>query len=138
MAPFIIPLIEFGTKLIEKFIPDPEAKAKAQLDLMQQAQAGEFKELEARMSAIIAEAQSPDPWTSRARPSFLWVIYILILASIPMGVLAAFFPELAANIIAGFKAWLAAIPEDMWWLFGSGYLGYTAARQYGKAKGTDR
>lgn len=138
MAPFIIPLIEFGTKLIERFVPDPAEKAKAQLDLMQQAQAGEFKELEARMSAIIAEAQSPDPWTSRARPSFLWVVYIIILAAIPMGVLTAFAPEFAGNVIAGFKAWLAAIPENMWWLFGSGYLGYTAARQYGKTKGTDQ
>ena len=32
---------------------------------------------------------------------------------------------------------LAALPESLYALFGTGYLGYTAARQWVKAKGTD-
>jgi hypothetical protein len=31
------------------------------------------------MAAVLAEAESPDPWTSRARPSFLYVMYVLLL-----------------------------------------------------------
>jgi len=128
-------LLGIGGKLIDKLIPDPSDAAKAKLDLLKMQQDGELHELETRMSAIVAEAKSADPWTSRARPSFLYVVYIIILAAIPMGVLHAYRPDVAANVAAGFKAWLAAIPDDMWWLFGAGYLGYTGARSLDKRKG---
>ncbi|MCK5132712.1 MAG: holin family protein [Candidatus Sabulitectum sp.] len=121
-----------GEKLIDKLIPDPAAKAKAQFEMRQLAQNGELKELETRMSAILAEAQSSDPWTSRARPSFLYVVYLMILVSIPMGFLTAFSPETALAVTTGMQSWLAAIPESMWTLFGAGYLGYTGAREFGK------
>ena len=29
---------------------------------------------------------------------------------------------------------LAAIPEELWWLFGTGYLGYTGARSFDKRR----
>jgi len=38
-------LLEVGGKLIEKLIPDPEAKAKAQLDLAKMAQDGELAKM---------------------------------------------------------------------------------------------
>jgi hypothetical protein len=38
----------------------------------------------------LAEAQSADPWTSRARPNFLYVMYILLPTALPTGVLSAF------------------------------------------------
>ena len=40
--------------------------------------------ISAQMQAIVAEAQSADPRTSRARPSFLYVMYALLIWSIPM------------------------------------------------------
>jgi len=95
-------------------------------------QDGELKELQTRMSAIVAEANSNDPWTSRARPSFLYVIYLMILASIPMGILSAFEPAMAIAISEGMKAWLGAIPDSLWTLFGVGYTGYAAARTMDK------
>lgn len=125
-------ILEVGGKLIDKLIPDPEQKAKAQLELLRLQQSGELEELKTRLSAILAEANSSDPWTSRARPSFMYVMYVMILASIPMGVLHAFNPELAQGIASGMKAWLSAIPEEMWWLFGAGYLGYTGFRSMDK------
>ena len=93
---------------------------------------------EARLSAIIAEAESQDPWTSRARPSFLYVMYALILFSVPMGIIAAFDADAAKAIGEGMTSYLAALPEALYALFGTGYLGYTAARQWGKVKGVDR
>jgi hypothetical protein len=86
------------------------------------------------MSAIVAEAQSSDPWTSRARPSFLYVMYALLLWSIPMGLIAAVRPDAAAAIAHGMTAYLNAIPEPLYALFGTGYLGYTVAREWGKGK----
>ncbi|NRO95624.1 hypothetical protein GWC77_06700 [Paraburkholderia sp. NMBU_R16] len=94
--------------------------------------------MQQQMSAILAEAQSKDPWTSRARPSFMYVMYILILCAIPMGVLAAFSPETAVSIARGMQAWLKAIPDALWTTFGTGYAGYVIARTYEKKRGTSK
>lgn len=127
-------IFDFGSKIIDKLFPDKAEAERLKLELLRQQQAGEFKELEARYSAIVAEVQSADPWTSRARPSFMYVMYLMILASIPMGFLFAFRPDVAMAVTAGVKNWLAALPEEMWWLFGAGYLGYTGARVFDKRK----
>lgn len=76
-----------------------------------------------------------DVWTRRARPAFLYLIYALLLWSIPIGLLAGWRPALAAAIIAAMRAYLNALPEPLYALFGTGYLGYTAARAWDKAKG---
>jgi hypothetical protein len=124
--------------IIDKVIPDKEARAKAKLELLALEGTQELKQIEARLAAIVAEASSADPWTSRARPSFLYVMYTLLLFAIPMGVLAAFSPAVAAEIATGMNAYLNGLPEPLYALFGTGYLGYTAARQWGKVKGVER
>jgi hypothetical protein len=124
-------------KLIDKIIPDPDARDRAKLELLKLEGGQEMEAIKAQMAAILAEAQSSDPWTSRARPSFLYVMYALLLWSIPMGLIAAVQPDMAAGIAKGMNAYLAGIPEPMWALFGTGYLGYTAARAWGKAKGVE-
>lgn len=124
--------------IIDKVIPDKEARARAKLELLEMQGTQELQAIEARLAAIVAEARSNDPWTSRARPSFLYVMYIIILAALPMGVLAAFRPQTALAIAAGMNGYLAGLPEPLYALFGTGYLGYTAARQWGKARGTDK
>ncbi len=74
-------------------------------------------------------------WTRLARPTFLYVMYVMILAALPLGAFAAFAPGAAARVTAAIGAYLSAIPDAMWTLFATGYLGYTAARQWGKMKG---
>jgi len=122
----------------DKFFVDAKDKEAFKLKALELAQQGEFKAQEIQLSAILAEAKSSDPWTSRARPSFLYVMYIMILAAIPIGILSVFNPSAAVQIANGLKAWLAAIPEPLWNVFGIGYLGYTGARQWGKIKGSDK
>ena len=124
--------------LIDKIIPDPEARDRAKLELLKAEGSQEMRAVEARMSAIIAEARSADPWTSRARPSFLYVMYALLLWSVPMGLIAAVNPGMAQGIGQGMTDYLSGIPEELYALFGTGYLGYTAARAWGKAKGSDK
>ena len=76
-------ILDIGTKLIDKLIPDPEAKAKAQLELVKLQQEGEL----AKMQADIAEAQeitkrweadmSSDSWLSKnIRPMALIAIFM--------------------------------------------------------------
>jgi hypothetical protein len=124
--------------IIDKVIPDKAQRDKAKLELLQLQGSQELAEINARLAAIIAEANSHDPWTSRARPSFLYVMYILLLFALPMGVLAAFAPDKALAIGQGMNAYLAGLPEPLYALFGTGYLGYTAARQWGKIVGSDK
>jgi len=126
------------TSIIDKVIPDKEARARAKLELMKLEGTQEMRLIEARLQAIVAEANSSDPWTSRARPSFLYVMYILLLTALPMGVLSAFNPAAARDIANGMNAYLGGLPEPLYALFGTGYLGYTAARQWGKIKGVER
>jgi uncharacterized membrane protein (DUF106 family) len=75
-------ILGIGEKLIDKFFPDPEQKAKAQLELMQMQQNGEL----AKMQADIAESQeitkrwesdmASDSWLSKnIRPMALIAIF---------------------------------------------------------------
>jgi hypothetical protein len=124
--------------LIDSLFTSDEEREKAKLALMTQAGQQKLAETAQQMSAILAEANSTDPWTSRARPAFLYVMYLLVLVSLPMGVLFAFKPEVANAVAVGFGAWLNAIPESMWALFGAGYLGYTGARTWEKGRGLSK
>ena len=124
-----------GGKLIDKLFPDPEQKAKAQLELLRMEQSGELEAMKTQLSAIITEASSADPWTSRARPSFLYVVYIMLLWSIPMGVLTVFKPDSAATFTLGFGTWLKAIPEEILTLFGVVMTGYVVGRSWEKTRG---
>jgi hypothetical protein len=126
------------SKLLDKLIPDPQARDRAKLELIKLQGDQEMKAIGAQMQAIVAEAQSADPWTSRARPSFLYMMYALILWAIPMGLISAANPGMAKGIAEGMTAYLRGIPEELYALFGTGYLGYTAARTWGKVKGAEK
>jgi hypothetical protein len=140
MNPILFPIITKVIETVGNFL-DPSKKAEAELAILKLQQDAAFREVDAALKeaemakeTIVAEANSTDKWTSRARPSFMYVIYTLILFSIPMGFLHAFNPETAGAVSAGFKAWLEAIPSDMIALFGVGYVGYVGARTVEKIK----
>jgi Holin of 3TMs, for gene-transfer release len=120
---------------IDKIWPNPEDKAKAEAVAMAAATDSAVQTLKAQIGVMMAEANSADPWTSRARPSFLYVMYTMILISIPYGILWAFEPAIADRMANGLKAWLGAIPDPLWQTFMVGYLGYTLARGSDKAGG---
>jgi Holin of 3TMs, for gene-transfer release len=122
-------------KAIDRFVPDPAQRDAAKLAMYEAQRAGDMDSVRVAMSAILAEANSADPWTSRARPSFLYVAYILLLFGLPMGVLSAFRPDLAVATAAGFKAWLTAIPDSLYLLFGTVMTGYGVQRTVEKVKG---
>ena len=136
--PVIEAIIGPIAKLIDKIIPDPQTREQAKLNLLKLEGDQEASSIARQMQAIIAEAESPDPWTSRARPSFLYVMYTLMLWSIPMGLISAANPATAAAIATGMTSYLRGIPNELYTLFGTGYLGYTAARTWGKVKGVER
>ena len=125
------------SSIIDKIIPDPVARDRAKLELLKLEGSQELEAVREQMTAFLEQAKSADHWTSRARPSFLYVMYFLLLWSVPMGLIAAVRPEAAGNIAAGMNAYLAGIPEPLYALFGTGYLGYTITRQWGKIRGVE-
>lgn len=117
----ILDVISGVESIISKFIPDPKLAAEAQLAL-----------LKLQMTIPLAEASSQDKWTSRARPAFLYVMYIMILFCIPIGALFAFYPDSANSVIKGMQLWLAAIPKPLWDIFGLCFSVYAIARTHEK------
>lgn len=129
---------DLGGKILDKFVADPKAKEEAKLAMFNAQQSGELEGIKTQLSVLISDSQSADPWTSRARPSFLYVVYTLLLWSIPMGVLYMFSPEHGATFILGFKGWLSAIPDSILQLFGVVMTGYVAGRSWEKVKGVSK
>jgi len=127
-VPVIGTILEAGSKLIDKVVPDAADRQAAKLELAKMAQDGEFREQENQLKAITIEAQSKDPWTSRARPTFLYVMYVFILLAIPFGILGVWYPEEVKSASAGMKAYLESLPRELYVLFGAGYLGYVKKR----------
>ena len=134
--PILNDLISPIAGLIDKIIPDPKARDAAKLELLKLEGSQELEGVKTQLTAIVAEANSVDPWTSRARPSFLYVMYAIILWSIPMGLIGAVQPATAKLIADMMNLYLRGIPDSLWALFGTGYLGYTAARTYTTVKTT--
>ncbi len=90
----------------------------AQIALEAKAQDTVAREVEAASGNIRAEAATGDKFTSRARPSFLYIMQGILVCNYVV------FPLLG-------KAALA-FPDAIFWLFGSCMLGYTGARTWEK------
>ncbi|MEW9855955.1 3TM-type holin [Novosphingobium sp. M1R2S20] len=131
-------LIIFLTRLVGRSRPEPQASSFAGAGLYPPARAKEFEQLSAGLEERPGLGAPDDPWTRRARPTFLYVMYAMILGALPVGLIAAFHAEIAAAIAAGVAAYLRALPEPLYALFGTGYLGYATLRQWGKAKAQER
>ncbi len=121
--------------VLDKVIPDAAEREKAKLELLKAEQSGKLDETKTQLSAILAEAQSADPWTSRARPTFLYVFYVLLILCVIGGVLGIWWPDRVTTAAQNVANLMAALPEELWWVFGAGYLGYTGARTIEKSKG---
>ncbi len=131
-------LFEAGAKLIDRLIPDPAQREQAKLALFQAEGQQALQEMQVSLSAILAEANSADPWTSRARPIFLYVIYGVILLSVIGSIIGIWWPAEVFQAAENLSKLLNAVPESLWWLFGAGYLGYTGARSFDKWRGVPR
>lgn len=90
----------------------------AQINLQAKAEDTLAREVEAAGANIRAEAGSGDKYTSRARPSVIYVVLGILTANYVV------FPVLGKPPLA--------FPDPLFWLFGSCVLGYTGARSWDK------
>lgn len=86
--PFVGELVAAGMKVLDKVLPDPAAKAAAQLELLKLQQAGEFKAMEAELALSLAqtdinkvEAGSEDNFVRRWRPAMGWCCVAIFAAN---------------------------------------------------------
>ena len=76
-------VLNVGMKILDKFFPDPEQKAKAQLELLKMQQEGDFKKIEAdivEQQELTKRQQADmlsDSWLSKnIRPMMLIALFI--------------------------------------------------------------
>lgn len=92
--------------------------AKLQLQMEMQTQDAITREVEAASANIRAEATNGDKFTSRARPTFLYVCNSILIWNYMV------VPTMGRTPIN--------FPEPLFWLFGSVMLGYVGARSWEK------
>lgn len=106
-------LLSVGEKLIDKLIPDPEAKAKAQMDLAKMAQDGElakmandtdlYKTEQNNLTDRLKADMSSDSWLSKnIRPMTL--VYILV-AYLLLAILDAALIDIADSFVELLGQW---------------------------------
>jgi uncharacterized membrane protein (DUF106 family) len=102
-------LFDVGMKVLDKFIPDPEAKAKAQQELLQMQQEGKLAELNADNieAQELTKRQSADmmsdSWLSKnIRPMTL--IFILVTYTV-FGMMSAWDIEVNNNYVELLGQW---------------------------------
>ena len=126
---FLAPLLDIGKTLLNRFVPDPEAKRQAEAQFLQMAMDGELKQVIAQLEINAKEAAHPSMWVAGWRPAVGWV-----------GALGLFY----ATIVQPVLAWVSAargwpVPPDLnvdlLWVTLSGMLGIGGLRTYEKAKG---
>lgn len=124
-------LSSLAQTIIEKFVPDPQAKAAA-LQQLQQNQIEIQKmndDLEVKLNDIAgqnvrADAASGDKFTERARPTFMYIVeFILAFNFIGIPI---------ANMF-GSKVQPLVLPADLLTLFGVCVTGYVMSRTVDKA-----
>jgi hypothetical protein len=86
--PFLAPLLELGTKLLERVLPDPQARAQAQLELLRLHQSGQLAQLAAetdlakgQQAINLEEAKSDNLFVSGWRPGMGWVCVAIFAAN---------------------------------------------------------
>jgi hypothetical protein len=121
LAAALIPAIG---KLLERAIPDSEARARAQAELTQSLLAGDIKELEAAASVIRAEAEG-ESWLQRNWRPLLMCVFGAIVAN--NYVVAPYMQALFSFSVE------LAVPEPMWELLKLGVGGYILGRSSEKA-----
>lgn len=136
MTPILGGLLDAGLRIIERVIPDPQAKAAAQLELLKLQQAGEFRQLEADLQLALAqteinkvEAAAPDVFRGGWRPAAGWVCVA--------GLAYQFLFQPLAAWSGGIQGWPPPPVLDLGDLYGLlfGMLGLGAYRSFEKTKG---
>lgn len=130
MNPLILGgIFEIGKTLIDRFVPDPEKKAAAELEMLKMAADGELKQVIAQLEINAREAAHPSVFVAGWRPFFGWAggigfVYATVLQPILVWYGSA-------------RGWPAPpdINIDLLWVVITGMLGIGGLRTFEKRTG---
>ncbi len=116
-------------KLVKDVVGTFKLSPEAKLEFDKQLAENEFRlkqmdaDLESKLADtasanIRAESGSGDKYTSRARPTFLYIVEFILLWNYV--------------VVPLFKQTPVQLPDPLFWLFGSAMLGYVGARSWEK------
>ena len=133
MHPLILgSIFELGKSLIERWLPDPEAKRAAEMELMRMAADGELKQVIAQLEINAREATHPSIFVAGWRPFFGWI-----------GGVGFLYTTVAQPMLVWYgaaKGWPTP-PEvnlDLLWVVVTGMLGIGGLRTFEKSKGVSK
>ena len=141
MNPLLISgLFSAAQSLIERFFPDPEKKAAAQLELLKMQQNGELALLASetdlaklQIQVNVEEAKSTNWFVAGWRPGIGWVCG----AGLAYAALVEPFARFIAKVWFGYTGEFPVISTDLTLQILMGMLGLTAARSIEKIKGAE-
>ena len=141
MNPLVISgLFSAAQSLIERFFPDPEKKAAAQLELLKMQQSGDLAQLAAetdlaklQIQTNIEEAKSTNWFVAGWRPAIGWVCG----AGLAYAALVEPFARFAAKVWFGYGGEFPVIDTDLTLQILMGMLGLGAMRSVEKVKGAE-
>jgi len=138
--PLIGSLVELGTKIIDKVIPDPGKKAEALLKLKELEQAGELAQMNADLAVMQGqveinkiEAASANVFISGWRPAIGWVLAAGLAVMLVLGPLMAW-----GSALAGKPLKQPEMPTEVIMCLSTSLLGLAGMRSWEKFKGVEK
>jgi len=133
MNPLLLaPLLDVGKTLLDRFIPDPEAKRAAEAEFLKMAMEGELKQVIAQLEINAREAAHPSIFVAGWRPFFGWAGgFGFVYATVGQPLLAWW---------ATIKGWPTppTLNLDLLWAVITGLLGIGGLRTFEKTKGVTK
>jgi hypothetical protein len=133
MNPLLLaPLLDVGKTLLDRFIPDPEAKRAAEAEFLKMAMEGELKQVIAQLEINAREAAHPSIFVAGWRPFFGWAGGAgFVYATVGQPLLAWW---------AAIKGWPTppTLNLDLLWAVITGLLGIGGLRTFEKTKGVTK
>lgn len=132
MNPLILgSIFDIGKTLIERWLPDPEKRREAEMEMLRMAADGELKQVIAQLEINAREAQHPSIFVAGWRPAFGWI-----------GALGFLYATVAQPImiwIGTAKGWPMPpdVNLDLLWVVVTGMLGIGGLRTFEKSRGVE-
>lgn len=113
---------------IDKVVPDANVRLEAKTKLAELEKNGELQELHDYLDLLKTEAASDDNYTRRARPTALYVIYILLCWGLLCSVISIFSPGKSAEMLNIFNTFFTRLPDNFYTLLETLFGIYAGAR----------
>ncbi len=133
MNPLLLgPIFDIGKTILDRFVPDPEKKAAAELERVKMAADGELKQIIAQLEINAKEAAHPSIFVAGWRPFFGWAGGVGFVYSVMLQPMLAWYSSV--------KGWPAppALNIDLLWVVITGMLGIGGLRTFEKSRGTTK